>query len=52
MKCIFLDIDGVLNSISTTERISKTSKSLGIEDDKLLLLKNLIDNTNANICYF
>ncbi|MGM9946769.1 HAD domain-containing protein [Floccifex sp.] len=37
MKIIFLDIDGVLN------------QRMGLEKDKLLILKTIVDKTNARI---
>lgn len=46
MKIIFLDIDGVLNSIRTRETFEDF---VFVDDDKILLLKDLIDKTNAKI---
>lgn len=45
-KVIFLDIDGVLNCISTKARCQGC---IGIDDLKVKLLKQIIDNTNAKI---
>lgn len=45
-KVIFLDIDGVLNCISTKARCQGY---IGIDDLKVKLLKQIIDNTNAKI---
>lgn len=48
MKIIFLDIDGVLNSVETfINRLSK--KELEIEEEKVKILKEIIDKTNALI---
>ena len=47
MKIVFLDIDGVLNFGGCTERAP--SGCIGILDDKLILLKRIIDETNAKI---
>lgn len=46
MKIIFLDMDGVLNC--RTSR-SRCGMYLGIDDDKLMLLKNIVDQTSAII---
>lgn len=46
MKIIFLDVDGVLNCLSTKDRILS---SYGIEDKKVLLLKKIVDETKAKI---
>ncbi len=46
MKIIFLDIDGVLNNDHTKERFEHL---VFISDDKVSLLKELIDNTGAKI---
>lgn len=45
-KVIFLDIDGVLNCIPTKARCQGC---IGIDDLKVKLLKQIIDNTNAKI---
>ena len=49
MKVIFLDIDGVLNCITTKERIPGSNLLLGIEDVKLSYLKEIVNNTDAKI---
>ena len=46
MNIIFLDIDGVLNSRSTKD---KCGPYRGIEDNKILLLKKLVDKYDAKI---
>lgn len=46
MKVIFLDIDGVLNNDRTKERFEGY---VFVSDDKILLLKELIDQTGAKI---
>ena len=46
MKIIFLDIDGVLNYLGCK---SRCQGCYGIEDDKLELLKKIVDATNAKI---
>ena len=46
MNVIFLDIDYVLNGISTKEKIQGIR---GIDDDKVILLKQLVEQTNAII---
>lgn len=46
MKIIFLDVDGVLNCPTTTERCGKYS---GIDKNCLSRLKNVIDLTGAEI---
>ena len=46
MKIIFLDIDGVLNC--KTSR-SRCGKYVGIDKDKLLRLKKIVDSTSAVI---
>lgn len=46
MKIIFLDIDGVLNNDHTKERFENL---VFVSDDKILLLKELIDKTSAQI---
>lgn len=47
MKLIFLDIDGVLNSETTTLQ-TKSGFDL-VDIDKVLLLKQLIDETGAKV---
>ena len=52
MKVIFLDIDGVLNSFQTFREIYYEYKKTGrrrvaIDENKVLLLKQIVDNTNA-----
>ena len=54
MKIIFLDIDGVLNSFNTFREIYYEWQLTGIRRvaidlDKVLLLKEIVDNTGANI---
>ena len=46
MKVIFLDIDGVLNTYYTKETIEQYTF---VSEDKILLLKELIDKTDAKI---
>lgn len=46
MKIIFLDIDGVLNNIRTRETFENF---VFVDDDKILLLKKLIEKTDAKI---
>ena len=46
LKLIFLDIDGVLNGSSTKERIERY---VGVDSNKLSLLKQILDATNAKI---
>ena len=46
MKVIFLDIDGVLNCQSSK---SSCNAMLGIDDDKVRRLKEIIEKTNAKI---
>lgn len=46
MKIIFLDVDGVLNTPSSRSRCGGHA---GIDRDKLLRLKTIVDKTNARI---
>ncbi len=46
MKIIFLDIDGVLNTTSTTEMFGEYTF---VEDEKVQLLKQLVTRTGAKI---
>lgn len=46
IKIVFLDVDGVLNSSSTKDTCGKY---VGIEDEKVELLKKLVDETGARI---
>lgn len=46
MKVIFLDVDGVLNNTHTRETVEDY---IFVSDDKILLLKQLIDKTDAKI---
>ena len=46
MKVIFLDIDGVCNCSSTTDRLGQY---IGIDQDKVDLLKYIVDKTDAYI---
>ena len=47
MNIIFLDIDGVLNTIKTKELAP--SGFIGVEDTMISNLRKIIDKTNANI---
>ena len=50
MKIIFLDIDGVLNSIGWVERTKGTAyEDKEIDPSKVRLLKQIIDKTDAKI---
>lgn len=46
MKVIFLDIDGVLNTLDTTD---SCGIYCGVDDDKILLLKRIVNSTNAKL---
>ncbi|MBQ7969074.1 MAG: hypothetical protein IJ292_04560 [Clostridia bacterium] len=46
MKVIFLDVDGVLNSLDTKERIEGY---IFVSDDKIELLKEIVDQTGAKV---
>lgn len=46
MKVIFLDIDGVLNTLSSE---SRCGEYIGIDDDKTERLANIVKKTNAGI---
>ena len=45
-KIVFLDVDGVLNSITTKDRCGPY---VGIDDKKVSNLKDIIDATSAKI---
>ena len=47
MKIIFLDIDGVLNYRGCKSK--SPSGCYGIEQDKVKLLKNIVEQTNAKL---
>lgn len=47
MRVIFLDVDGVLNKAGC--KVKTPSGFYFVEDDKLLLLKELVEKTNAKI---
>ena len=46
INIIFLDVDGVLNCRTTKDRVDKY---ISIEDEKISLLKQLVDQTNSKI---
>lgn len=46
MRVIFLDIDGVLNTLSSEERCGEY---IGIDDDKVKRLSDIVKRTNAEI---
>lgn len=46
MKVIFLDVDGVLNSLSCKEKIEGY---IFVEDEKIARLKEIIDHTGAKV---
>ena len=47
MKIIFLDIDGVMNNIRTTERCGYNA---GIENKVLILFSEIVEATSDKIC--
>lgn len=49
MKVIFLDIDGVLNSMDWFEKVKDRAGNNEINPDKVKLLKEIVDRTGANI---
>ena len=54
MKVVFLDVDGVLNTSKTYERVNRIfnntgKKVLDVDDFRLEYLKKIIDETGANI---
>lgn len=53
MKLIFLDIDGVLNCVNSKQYMpapyNPEIKYVGIDEDKLLNLKHIVDATGAEI---
>lgn len=51
MKLIFLDVDGVLNCVTTTDIVRGANgiRYDGVDSDKIELLKEIIDKTDANI---
>lgn len=53
MNIIFLDVDGVLNDFYTLKKRGKRNifeePELDLDEDKIKLLKELIDKTNAKI---
>ena len=49
MKVIFLDIDGVLNSIKFDRLRMRDGRSDFIDESRLPLLKQIVDSTNAVI---
>lgn len=49
MKVIFLDIDGVLNSMDWFERIKEQTGYNEINPSKVKLLKEIVDRTGADI---
>ena len=46
MKIIFLDIDGVVNCTNTKEQFNGF---IGVEQEKIALIKQIVDATNAKI---
>ena len=49
MNVLFLDVDGVLNTRYTKDRVYGTTKLIGIEDRYVANLKKIIDVTDAKI---
>jgi hypothetical protein len=49
VKAIFLDIDGVLNTMYTEGRVTGSKLIIGIEDRFVELLKQIVDATDAVI---
>lgn len=49
MKVIFLDIDGVLNTLDTFVRKKHLHGNVEIDEDRVLRLKQIIDETDAKI---
>jgi hypothetical protein len=47
MRCIFLDIDGVVNCYDTKERAP--SKVVGVEQRLIALIKQIVDATGAKL---
>lgn len=47
MKIIFLDIDGVLNTVYSSSRV--LSCVIGVDNDKVKRLKKIVDKTGAEI---
>jgi alkanesulfonate monooxygenase SsuD/methylene tetrahydromethanopterin reductase-like flavin-dependent oxidoreductase (luciferase family) len=48
MKVLFLDVDGVLNCVNTTDRVNG-SYYTGLDQDKLDLLKKIVAETDCKI---
>jgi hypothetical protein len=49
MKVIFLDIDGVLNTLDTFVRKKHLHGNVEIDEDRVLRLKEIIDIPKANL---